>query len=466
MRLQSLAGLMYLRAETFESYLSRSEADVAQQLQLLIDKLDRPRRAMLMQKLAAVSERRATPVILAWAASCAKRCLAELLQASGSSGDAALQAVRLELLSLAQSSAHAAGKADQAFPSDAAALQWLLDAQTPLSWQHLLALPGMEQVLHAAAVTDPQLQLACTVLGIEGLHQGPLHAQVSQALAGLHASGCQLAAQALGLKPESDIGSQHALLSKAAAAAAGKVTAASSDLAQAAAGVALARWASAQLGASLAPDLQVVTRLLRTSPFHLASGASGAGTDTGMALGKGTGGKGEGEGTGGLADAAKAVAGITPDLLQGVTQQLAQQPSLGAASLLSSAAVATAAPWQHQGAYDTSLAAALTAAAAAQPGSPAAALLSATQAWRKAMLVAGVPCIMASATAHDLALLSGSEAQALRADVARLDAAGSALEPLVLPATDGSSSSAGAAQVVDLDKVRSWKGALAVVAFD
>lgn len=458
MHLQSLAGLMYLRAETFESYLSRSEADVAQQLQLLIGKLDRPRRAMLMQKLAAVSERRATPVILAWAVSCTKRCLAELLQASGSSGDAALQAVRLELLSLAQSAAKAAGKAEQEFPSDAAALQWLLDPQTPLSWQHLLALPGMEHVLHAATATDPQLQLACTVLGIEGLHQGQLHAQVTQALAGLHASSCQLAAQALGLKPESDTGSQHALMSKAAAAAEGKGAAAGSDLAQAAAGVALARWTSAQLGASLAPDLQVVTRLLRTSPFHLTSGPAGAGTDTGGAAATGTGGRGEGEGAGGLADAAKAVACITPELLQGVAQQLAQQQAFGAASLLSSAAAAVAAPWQHQGAYDASLTAALTAAAAAQPGSPAAALLSATHAWRKAMLVAGVPCIMSSATAHDLALLSGSEAQALQAGVARLDAAGSALEPLVLPASNGrSSSTTGAAPVVDLDKVRSWK---------
>jgi hypothetical protein len=111
------------------------------------------------------------------------------------------------------------------------------------------------------------------------------------------------------------------------------------------------------------------------------------------------------------------IAAITPELLRGVVAQLAGTQGLDVAALLAevqAAAQPTTSPLEAK----------LQEAAAADASSPAALLMSA--------LRAGVPCVAATASREELAALSDVEAAALRATAARLQAAGKALEALVV----------------------------------
>lgn len=422
-----MASLIYSRAELFDGYLARSELDVARQLQQLIGRLDAPRRSLLMGKLAAVSGKRAAPLILAWAASTMQRDLARLL--AKNEGDAVLAFYR-DLASAARMAAAAAsGGAAPKAATEGELVAWLLDPRTSnFDWELLLRMPRLEELLEAVGRRNQRLGLACSLLGFNGdVGAAAARHTITHALGSLSAESLALVQVALG--HAGDTAALLDLLPSAAASCSGDAAATPSPapgLAEAAVGLALERFVGAVLGLYLHPDVQLVTRVLGVSPFQVLP-LGGAGAEA--AAGKPVGPPGP---------------AISLELLRSVVKQVVALSPAGmdVPGLLLDAAAAAAAPAQHQGSWGRPwLVEALQAAAkAGGPASPAAELLSALSAWRKAAMLAGVPCVAVTATRAELAALSDGEAAAIGALAGRLEAGGRALEALVLPPAAAASS--------------------------
>ena len=424
---QSLASLIYSRAELFDGYLARNELDVARQLQQLIGKLDAPRRSLLMGKLSAVSGKRAAPLVLAWAASTMQRDLTRLL--AKNEGDAVVAFYR-DLVSAARMAAAASGGAGPKATTEAELVAWLLDPKTSnLDWELLLRMPRLEELLGAVGSANQRLGLACSLLGFNeeaGAGAAAARSAVANTLGSLATESLALIQGALGQSRDNAV--PLGLLASAATSCSGDAATPSlaPALAEAAIGLALERLVGAALGLYLQPDVQLVTRVLGVSPFQVLPSGSGAEAAAGKP-----------EGPPGPA--------ITLDLLRSVVQQVvALNPAgMDVAGLLSDAAAAAAAPAVHQGSWGGPwvLETLQVAAKAGGPASPAAELLSALSAWRKAAMLAGVPCIAATATRAELAALTDGEAAAMGATAGRMEAGGRALEALLLPSAAAGSSS-------------------------
>ncbi|KAG1660594.1 hypothetical protein FOA52_003025 [Chlamydomonas sp. UWO 241] len=420
--LQSLASLIYTRSELFTAYLSRPEAEVAESLQQVISRLDAPRRALIMARLAAVSEARQAPLILGWLAAGVKAGLRDHMGASSHGGGgmgmvaaaedgpgaapaphAVLRRALVDMARVAAASHRGAGGPGSA-ANEATLLEWLLSPRAPMRWEQLLRAPDAEALLAAGSANDATLSLAVQLLGLGSEELRPQHGALSAALGELSDRSMRAAGAAAGVAPGAPL-PLDLLTSAASKGDGGKVP---GELASAVAGLALARHVAAATCLSLPPDAQLVSRLLRTSPFHVLDAGAAACLDV-----------------------------VTPQLLEQAAAQLAASPALDAHRLLASLAAAD--PASAQGSPEPAIAAALAAAA---PDSAAGRLSSALREWRLACMAAGVPAVLACATKDEVRGLGDADAVAVSAAARTLSARADALVALVPGAQPAGPSSA------------------------
>ncbi|GAX75749.1 hypothetical protein CEUSTIGMA_g3192.t1 [Chlamydomonas eustigma] len=457
--LQSLASLIYSRTDLFQSYLSRSEAEVAQQLQQLIGKLDRPRRALLMQKLAAVSEKRATPFILAWTASSIMKEIAQLSKSDPTS----LSTFYPHLVSIAKTLASASGDlAASKSKTENDLVAWLLKPTgSLLTWDLLLQMPCMEQLLETACKVNAKVALASNVLGVfnpglveESLQGGQSH--VAYILGQLHVSSRQkltaitdstssppqfpidfvakARAKIQGMDSQAP-SSPSTTPSPLSGGLPSNDNATTSPIAQSDAvptadydpavkegivGLALYKWLNLKLGLELNPDVQLVNRLLHTSPFEVM-------------LPQGLESRDGNEADGGSEAVTSALSCLSHDLLHSTVQHLSALPNLSAADLLAELDSSVSSVKSFEAAM---MAAGGDSNNIGDPN-PSRAVLHAVHTWRREALLQGVPCIMATASAGELAALSNEQVLRVQNAAQRLETSWRLLEGLIKPGYDG-----------------------------
>jgi hypothetical protein len=410
-----------------------------------------------MQKLAAVSEKHAAPVILAWTASAIMKEIAQLIKSDPSS----LSTFYPHLVTLAKKVAARSGTLSASTAkTESELVAWLLmPTRSHISWDQLLQMPCMEQLLDAACKFNTKVTLACDVLGIRRPHLMDSSLQGSQShmasiLGQLHDSSLKklvlfmdggtskpqqvplnvIAASLAKLTgsqappspcpataPHSDEGGLTAVddtqptstvLSEATPTAVYDP-----NVNEAVVGLALYRWMSIQLGLELNPDFQLVNRLLHTSPFEVMlsqrlekrnESAIGANEFISTAL-----------------------SDLSHDLLQNTVKHLAALPGISATALLSEL--------DSPGVTKTFEAAIAVAASGGdmEDLNSCRTVLHAVRTWRRAALLLGVPCVMATASGMELDALSTDELLRVQSAAQRLETSWRLLQGLVKPGYDG-----------------------------
>lgn len=347
-----------------------------------------------MQKVVAASGAKAVPVLLAWSSATVQQRLAELLKGANADQLAAMpfmEALICKASSAMQGSMQATGK------NDVELVTAFLQQPGALSWEEMLAMPYLEQLLQAAVAEDATLLQVLEQLGLAHLTSASELPPAASALEHMVAESKQRLASAASTSiAVSDL-----------AVRAGKAAAAASDDEKAAmladaVNFRVSSFCRSQLGLDAAGHVHTITRVLGYERPISADKKAAASSAVAVAL------------------------DLDMDVVKAAALQLLESPmpqKAGVGLVLKSS--------------DADMAASLNKLASNAPDSAAAKLMSALSHLRAKLVQAGDVHTLVSTTASDVAALSVEEFWAVHKAARRSEAAGSTLaKALLAPSAD------------------------------